>query len=65
MAVDQKQKFCPDCERKTLHQRQRLSEAVGCFLTLLTAGLFLPIWILMSLVGTAQGYYCQVCGRRN
>jgi hypothetical protein len=65
MAVDQKQKYCKDCKRNTLHVRQRTTEMWGCLLTLLTAGLWIPIWILISLFGTMSGYRCQVCGRKN
>ena len=45
--------------------RQRTSEMWGCLLTILTVGLWIPIWILMSIFGTASGYRCQMCGKKN
>jgi len=65
MALDQKQKWCSDCNRNTLHIRTRMSEGWGCLLTILTAGLFLPVWIIMSLFGTFSGWHCQACGAKN
>lgn len=65
MAIDQKQKFCRRCRKMTLHQRHRTSELAGCFLTLITGGFFLPIWIIMSMIDTGKGYRCNQCGERN
>lgn len=65
MAVDQKQKFCKDCGKKTLHARNRTSELGGCLLTIFTAGLWIPIWLIMSLCDTSKGFRCQACGRKN
>jgi len=65
MAVDQKQRYCRECQRNTLHVRHRTSEMWGCLLTILTAGLWIPIWLLMSLFGALGAYRCQTCGRRN
>jgi hypothetical protein len=65
MATDQKQLFCRYCKRNTLHVRTRVSEMWGCFLTIITCGLWIPIWLLMSLFGTFSAYRCQVCGKKN
>ena len=65
MATDQRQRWCPTCHRHTLHVRHRTSEGWGCLLTVLTMGLWLPVWLLMSLCSTFTGYRCQTCGRRN
>lgn len=65
MAVDQKSKQCKFCGYPTLHVRHRLSEMWGCLLTLLTLGLWIPIWIVMSLFGSMGKYRCQQCGNSN
>lgn len=65
MAVDQEQRHCVDCQRSTLHVRQRTSEMWGCLITILTAGLWLPIWFLMWVFGRLKGFHCQVCGGKN
>jgi ribosomal protein L37AE/L43A len=64
MAVDQKSYFCKLCGKKTLHARHRVSEMWGCLLTILTLGLWIPIWLVMSLFGGLGAYRCQTCGRK-
>jgi len=45
------------------------SETIGCgiglLLTLLTAGLFLLLWIPLSLLDTLSPVRCQLCGKAN
>lgn len=65
MAVDQKSRYCKSCRKNTLHIRHRVSEMWGCLLTLITVGLWIPIWFVMSLFGTFGSYRCQTCGRKN
>lgn len=65
MAMDQASRRCRTCKRMTLHVRSRMSEGWGCLFTILTLGLFLPIWLLMSVFGTFSSYRCQSCGRAN
>ena len=65
MAVDQKSRYCKSCGTNTLHVRHRVSEMWGCLLTIFTAGLWIPVWIVMSLFGGLSSYRCQTCGRKN
>jgi hypothetical protein len=51
------------CQRPTLHQKEAFSGAFGCFFTLITAGLFLPFWLLADVAGLFRPYRCQVCGK--
>jgi hypothetical protein len=37
---------------------------LGCFLTILTGGLFLPVWILIDLCNLLTRYRCQTCGSK-
>lgn len=53
-------KYCVCCGRTTRHEN--LIASMGCLLTLLSCGLFLPVWFLFHFVGGA--YQCQVCGTR-
>lgn len=60
----QTSKFCKVCGRKTLHVKTQLSNGMGCLLTLLTAGLFIPIWLLYSvLILPFRPFRCQTCGK--
>ncbi len=62
MAVDQTQRFCGHCNELTLHSRHRFGDGWGCLLTILTAGLFLPIWLIAAISGACAPYRCHRCG---
>lgn len=61
MAVHQKSAYCKLCKQQTLHLRHTMGSGWGCFLTLLTGGLFAPIWFLSELSGR---WHCQRCGAK-
>jgi hypothetical protein len=56
---NQKSLFCTYCQKQTLHESKMMQS--GCIFTILTLGLFLPIWICLHLFSTH--YRCQTCGR--
>ena len=62
MAIRQRQFLCKQCGKSTLHQKETFSGTLGCFFTLITAGLFLPFWLLADIVGLTRPYRCQTCG---
>lgn len=63
MAMRQKQFFCKDCDKKTLHTKEMMGGGMGCLLTIITMGLFLPIWLLLDVFSVFRRWYCQACGR--
>ena len=65
MSIKQKQKMCKVCQKPTLHQKNQFSGGMGCLLTILTAGLFLPIWLLADIFDIFHPYRCQTCGSKN
>lgn len=57
-------RYCKICGRQTLHEKQRLDRGMGCLITVCTAGLFIPFWILYSvLVLPFRPFRCQSCGK--
>ena len=62
MAVVQNSKYCKTCQRVTLHQKEVFSGGMGCLLTILTGGLFIPFWLLASIFDGFSRMRCQVCG---
>lgn len=64
MAIIQAQRYCRLCNMRTLHVRTTLGSGWGCLLTVLTVGLFLPVWLLIG-IGEAlvTKWHCQNCGR--
>jgi hypothetical protein len=69
--MNQQQRFCPSCDRDTLHVKGR--KPLGCvphvILSVLTLGLWIPIAILGvgigNLANQVEPYLCQTCGRKN
>jgi len=64
MTMQQAQKTCENCGRKTLHGRERFSDGWGCLLTILTGGLFLPAWVVIWLLDSFKPWVCQSCGQK-
>lgn len=66
MAMLQKQKWCKFCQRPTLHGRNTFSGSVGCLLSVITAGIFIPIWLVIGVFeALTVPWVCQACGRRS
>ena len=78
--IKQKQKYCRGCRAYTLHVATVNTQDLGCgflfanlILTICTAGLWLPIGLLvfgLGLFGNSVApfgakYRCQRCGRKN
>ena len=62
MAIQQRQKYCETCGLETLHQRELFSSGWGCFLTIITLGLFFIVWILIAAFDSFKPWRCQTCG---
>jgi hypothetical protein len=64
MASVKIQRYCKYCQRYTLAERPlAVSGGMGCLLTILTAGLFLPLWIVMAVYyWLFKPYRCHACG---
>lgn len=67
MAAVESSRFCPTCERKTLHSRPAVG-AGGCLvhgvLALITGGLWLPVAAIHVLNEMLKRPRCQFCGRK-
>jgi hypothetical protein len=62
MALLQTSRNCKNCGRRTLHARHVLGLGWGLLLTIITAGLFIPVWMLIGILGAFQTWKCQSCG---
>ena len=59
--ASQDSKFCLYCQGNTLHVRDKYSNNFGCLLTIITCGIFLPVWIILAL-WHGKKWRCQQCG---
>lgn len=62
MSIDRKSYYCHECQSKKMHERQRFSGGWGCLLTILTGGLFIPIWLLLNFLELFSPFRCIDCG---
>lgn len=54
---------CKPCGHMTKHNKDGISLLAGFLLTVLTGGLFIPIWALMFIFGTLfKRWHCENCG---
>jgi hypothetical protein len=59
-------RYCQRCRAARLHVKYpTVKVGFGLFLTLITAGIFLPVWLLLFLVDMIRPYRCERCGSRN
>lgn len=62
MALDQTQRFCPQCNSPVLCQRKGTNHLVHALVTLFLFGLWIPVWIVASM--NKQPYRCTRCGTK-
>ena len=63
MGYKQTNKFCRQCGTGVLAAGRTPSHVLHLVLTVLSVGLWLPIWILLALFSTG-GYRCSNCGSK-
>ncbi len=60
MATKQLMQYCPYCERNSAHLQQKPSHLLHLFLSIITVGVWLVVWLLLALF--AGKPVCTVCG---
>lgn len=61
--TDREIRTCAACQRPTPHLRPSTSHVLHLLLSLITVGVWLPVWLLVAQSNRRQGQ-CEVCGRR-
>jgi len=60
MAYEQQIFTCPVCRQPTAHTRKEVNHILHLLISFLLCGLWIPVWILLSLV--RDRWQCQQCG---
>jgi hypothetical protein len=63
MGTQKARQFCEEDVEWVLAERQTPNHLVHLLLSLVTAGLWLPIWIVITLV-SSSAYRCPKCGSK-
>lgn len=53
---------CRTCGQKRLFAKEKQSNVLHLLLTVLTCGLWLPVWLLVAVLVAFRPYRCTVCG---
>lgn len=53
---------CPDCGEKRPFEKERINHVLHLLLTLVTAGLWLVVWVVLGLLSMLRPYRCRACG---
>lgn len=57
-------RFCKGCnEDVKVEKKETISMGMGILLSLITAGIFVPIWILIAIIDWIAPFRCSKCGR--
>jgi len=63
MGIEKSRRYCPDDDAMVLAERQTPNDILHLLLTLVTVGLWLPVWVLVSVFGRTA-YRCPHCGEK-
>ena len=62
MATSKLMKKCVECEKVTMHYQEKPNHILHLILSIITAGVWLIVWILFI---RAKDPQCSICGRSN
>lgn len=63
MGIQKKRMFCEEEVAMVLAERQTPNHILHLLLSVITAGFWIPIWILVALLGSGA-YRCPRCGAK-
>ena len=53
---------CKTCEQKRPFEKSGPSHILHLILALVTAGIWLPVWVLLCVFNSLKPYRCRFCG---
>lgn len=62
MGMVQGRRYCRDCEKKTLHEHRTAPHGWCLLFSILTLGLFVPVWVVLIVMSAFSPWRCQFCG---
>ena len=58
---NQVMKKCSECRKPTIHIQPKTSHVLHLLLSLITVGIWVPVWLLIALNNSSQAT-CTACG---
>ena len=56
-------KYCYSCQAQRIYDKPKISHVLHLLLTLLTAGLWVIVWILIAVSAASSRATCTQCGQ--
>ena len=63
MGRDTRRKYCEDCGQHRLFEKPTPSHVLHFLLTVVTVGLWFPVWVLCIFGNAFTPYRCTQCGK--
>jgi len=63
MSLKTKGAYCSHCQKQVMAQGNKPNHILHLLLTVLSFGLWIPIWLLLTIM-SAGNYRCTQCGSR-
>jgi hypothetical protein len=54
-------RFCRKCQKTTPMIKETPNRILHLLMTVITAGFYLPLWIIIEFCGLSEEWYCQEC----
>ena len=61
----QSSSYCQSCGKVTLHAKEGISNLLHLVLSIVTVGLWIPVWIFLGMKSAGSRSRCQVCGTKS
>ena len=55
-------KYCAQCAKHTVHEKNDMSHLMHLVLAFFTAGLWLPVWLFCAAQHSSTAWICRNCG---
>lgn len=56
-------RMCKTCGQTRLFEKERQNNVLHLLLSIVTCGLWLPVWLLVAVCVAFSPYRCPVCGK--
>jgi hypothetical protein len=60
--VKQTSRYCDTCGKQTLHTKETPNHILHLLLSIVTLGLWLIVWVAVTIVNSGKRPRCVVCG---
>lgn len=64
MNIEYKQRYCPACTRYVRAEKVKQSNLLHLFMTVITGGIWIFVWIMRSFSTDLDSWQCPFCGSK-